>query len=58
MKPPRIIRAADLFCGAGGTSTGLSRACQALPLCRFVKTCFVADPPKAMFQRRTDEPKT
>jgi DNA (cytosine-5)-methyltransferase 1 len=26
----RIIKAADLFCGAGGASTGLVRACQAL----------------------------
>ncbi len=26
----RIIQAADLFCGAGGTSMGLARACEAL----------------------------
>lgn len=26
----RIVRACDLFCGAGGTSTGLLRACDRL----------------------------
>lgn len=30
MKPRRRILAADLFCGAGGTSTGLALACQDL----------------------------
>ena len=31
MKNPVInIRAADLFCGAGGTSTGLAQACKSL----------------------------
>lgn len=25
----RVIRAADLFCGGGGTSTGLVQACEA-----------------------------
>lgn len=29
---PRNIRAADLFCGAGGTSSGLSNACRQLGL--------------------------
>lgn len=28
----RVIRAADLFCGAGGTSTGLVQACLAMGL--------------------------
>jgi DNA (cytosine-5)-methyltransferase 1 len=26
----RIIKAADLFCGAGGSSTGLTYACERL----------------------------
>lgn len=30
MKTTGIIRAADLFCGAGGTSTGLYRACHGM----------------------------
>lgn len=29
---PRTIKAADLFCGAGGTSTGLAHACEELGL--------------------------
>lgn len=29
---PRTIKAADLFCGAGGTSTGLAQACEELGL--------------------------
>lgn len=32
MSRKRIIRAADLFCGAGGTSTGLELACKKLGL--------------------------
>lgn len=28
----KVIHAADLFCGAGGTSTGLARACESLGL--------------------------
>lgn len=28
-RPPRTITAVDLFCGAGGTSTGLAQACDA-----------------------------
>ena len=30
MKRPTTIRAADLFCGAGGASAGLQAACRAL----------------------------
>lgn len=30
MSRGRVIHAADLFCGAGGTSTGLARACERL----------------------------
>lgn len=32
MRAPHPIRAVDLFCGAGGTSTGLLRACERLGL--------------------------
>jgi len=30
MKQRKVITAADLFCGAGGTSTGLAAACKAM----------------------------